>query len=601
MEMAPADPSLDYSSLLRDSRRLSIDSSAPRVKVALLSDASTQRLVPLLRALFARQRVEAEIYEAPFDAIELEVRNPQSGLYQFAPQFVVLMNSVQAFRARFLSEPTRAADFIPRTSDSMAKVWDAIQATRPTNVIQSNFVLPYERFFGNFDWKVAGSLYASVAELNLELARQARTRGSVLMLDVDSIASWLGRKQWFEDRFWDTAKYPCAPECLPHLANAIVSIVMAGLGRTVKCVVVDLDNTLWGGVIGDDGVDGIQINPHGDGEAFYRFQLYLRALKQRGILLAVCSKNDEANALVPFDKHPDMILRREDFAVFIANWSDKAVNIRRIREELNIGFDAMVFLDDNLFERNLVRELVPDVIVPELPEDPADYVRAISELNLFEATTFSAEDTRRADLYRVDAERRKEQAGFASLDEFLQSLDMRIVVERFDSFHLPRISQLMHRSNQFNLTTRRLSETECKALMDDPRWLPLYASLSDRLGDHGLISVVTAEVAGDELAIRDWLMSCRVLGRGVESFLMDRIVRHAVELGLARVTGTYVPTAKNGMVKDFFGQFGFVKTDDEQTGTISWSLVTSQYKTQNTFLNPGVSSNGAARVTLPAS
>lgn len=594
--MATEEPRLDYSALLAASRRLDVTSATQKVKIALLSDAATQRLVPILRVLFAKQGVNAEIYEAPFDAIELEVYDRNSGLYQFQPQFVLLLNSVQALRARFLQPATNVAGFVEETASRMARIWDAIQAILPATSIQSNFVLPYERFFGNFDWKVPESLYASVASLNQRIAENTRSRGSVLILDLEGVASWVGRRLWFEDRFWDSAKYLCALDCLPSVADNLVNIVTAGLGRVVKCVVVDLDNTLWGGVIGDDGVDGIQISAHGNGEAFYRLQLYLRALKQRGIVLAVCSKNEMANALLPFEKHPEMVLRRDDFAVFIANWNDKAVNIRQTRETLNISFDAMVFLDDNPFERNLVRELVPGVTVPELPEDPADFVRAISELSLFETTAFSAEDSKRTELYRTEATRREEQAGFSSMEEFLQSLNMQIAVARFDSFHLPRISQLMQRSNQFNLTTRRLSETQCKDLMDDTRWLPLYAKLSDRLGDHGLISVVAAEACANELAIRDWLMSCRVLGRGVEGFLMNLVVEHARKLELGQVTAEFVPTAKNGMVKDFYQQFGFAKIDEGAAGKTRWRLGTSEYRPQSTFMKPA-ETDGARPVT----
>jgi FkbH-like protein len=583
--MSTTESNLGYAELLAESRRPdSTGRGKSKIKVALLSDAATQRLVPILRALFARQGVDAEIYEGPFDAIELEVYDRNSGLYKFQPQVVVLLNCVQALRAVFLRPETKAASFVDATSKRIARIWEAIQNNIPATIIQSNFVLPYERFFGNFDQKVPESLSATVAAVNSRIAQEARSRGSVLLCDVESVASWLGRQQWFEDRFWDSAKYFCALDCLPYVVNSFVAIVMASLGRVIKCVVVDLDNTLWGGVIGDDGLDGIQISAHGEGEAFYRMQQYLRALKQRGIVLAVCSKNEMANALLPFDKHPEMVLRREDFAAFVANWNDKAVNIRQIKETLNIGFDSMVFLDDNPFERNLVRELVPGVVVPELPEEPADYVRAISELNLFETTSFSAEDAQRTEMYRAQAGRREEQAGFASVGEFLQSLDMRITVGRFDAFHLPRISQLMQRSNQFNLTTRRLSEIECKALMDNPGWLPLYAKLADRLGDHGLISIVTVEVLPDDLAIRDWLMSCRVLGRGVESFLMNRVVEHAQELGLARVTAEYIPTAKNGMVKNFFEQFGFERVAEGASGAAQWRLLTKDYEPRPTLM-----------------
>ena len=577
---------LEYQTLLSESRRLDATAASRTVRLALLSDAATQRFVPILRALFARRGVNAEIYEGPFDAIELEVYDRDSGLYRFQPQVIVVLNCVQALRASFLQPGTDTATFVETTSRRITRIWDAIQSIIPATIIQSNFVLPYERIFGNFDLKTPQSWYATVAALNAHVAENAHPLGGVLLCDTESVASWLGRQHWFEERFWDSAKYFCALDCLPSVAENLVSIVMTSLGQVAKCVIVDLDNTLWGGVIGDDGLEGIQISAHGDGEAFYRLQLYLRALKQRGIVLAVCSKNEMATALLPFEKHPEMVLRRDDFAVFVANWNDKAVNIREIQRTLNIGLDSMVFLDDNPFERNLVRELVPGVIVPELPEDPADYVRAISELNLWETTTFSTEDTKRTELYQAEAQRREEQAGFASVEGFLQSLDMRITVERFDSFHLPRISQLMQRSNQFNLTTRRLSEVGCKELMENSTWLPLYAKLADRLSDHGLISVVTVEALAGELAIRDWLMSCRVLGRGVESYLMNRVAEQAKKLGLRRITAEYIPTAKNSMVKDFFQQFGFEKASETDKGESRWSLTTEQYEPRTTFLKP---------------
>src|SRR5882724_2408039 len=582
--MTGKEHNLDYAALVAASRRLDVSGATQKIKVALLSDGATQRLAPILRTLFAREGVDAEIYEGPFDAIELEVYDRNSGLYKFQPEVVMVLNCVQALRAVFLRPETDAVSFVDATSKRIARIWEAIQTNIPATIIQSNFVLPYERFFGNFDQKVPESLSATVAAVNSRIAQEARSRGSVLLCDVESVASWLGRQQWFEDRFWDSAKYFCALDCLPYVVNSFVAIVMASLGRIIKCVVVDLDNTLWGGVIGDDGLDGIQISAHGEGEAFYRMQQYLRALKQRGIVLAVCSKNEMANALLPFEKHPEMVLRREDFAAFVANWNDKAVNIRQIKDTLNIGFDSMVFLDDNPFERNLVRELVPGVVVPELPEDPADYVRAISELNLFETTSFSAEDAKRTEMYQAEAGRREEQAGFASVEEFLQSLDMSMTVGRFDPFHLPRISQLMQRSNQFNLTTRRLSEIECKALMENTSWLPIYAKLADRLSDHGLISIVTVEALPEDLAIRDWLMSCRVLGRGVESFLMNRVVEHAQKLGLTRITAQYIPTSKNGMVKDFFQLFGFDKVGESAKGETQWHLITANYRPRPTFM-----------------
>ena len=575
---------LDYRTLLQSSRALDPAGATQTLKLALLSDAATQRFVPLLRTLFHRYGVNAEIYEGRFDAIELEVYDSKSGLYEFAPHAVVMLNAVQALRATFLRCPDGPGGFVGQTAEKIGRIWEAVQSRSSATVIQSNFVLPYERFFGNFDHKVPESLYATVSALNARIAEDARRRSGVLINDVEAIASWVGRRNWFDDRFWDSAKSFCTLDCLARVAKNIVDIVMASRGRTIKCIVVDLDNTLWGGCIGDDGLDGIQLSAHGDGEAFVRLQLYLRELRNRGILLAVCSKNQMENALLPFEKHPEMILKRDDVAVFVANWNDKADNIRQIRETLNIGFDSMVFLDDNPFERNLVRELIPDITVPELPEDPADYVRAISDLNLFETTSFSAEDVKRTELYRVEAESKQARASFASVEEFLQSLNMRVEVSRFDPFHLPRIAQLMQRSNQFNLTTRRLSEVECKALMDHERWIPLYAKLADRLADHGLVSIVVLEVCEMELAIRDWLMSCRVLSRGLEQFVMNLVFDHARRLRLDRVTGEYLPTVKNSMVKNFFAQFGFTKLSEDHNGQSHWSLQSKAYCPSETFI-----------------
>jgi FkbH-like protein len=564
-------PLLSYADILRESRRLDPSSASQKLRMALLADTATQRLATLLRVLFHRNDIDCSFYEGGFDGIELEVHDANSELYRFAPDVVVILNAVQALRSRFGRRSGDAKAFVEENLDTMTGVWDAVRKHTSAPIIQSNFVLPYERTFGNFDLKMPQSFYAVVAWLNEQIPSASQQRGHVLINDVDALASWIGRRFWFDDRLWDLSKYLCAVDHLPALARNIVNIVMAQRGRVIKCVVLDLDNTLWGGLIGEDGLEGIQLNSHGDGEAFYRFQLFLRELLKRGIVLAVCSKNEMANALLPFQKHPEMVLKQDDIACFVANWNDKAENIRHIRETLNIGFDSMVFLDDSPFERDLVRNLAPGVIVPDLPEDPADYVRAISELNLFETTTFSAEDLQRSELYRMEALRQSEQASFGSLGEFLRSLKMQMSLARFDPYHLPRIAQLIQRSNQFNLTTRRRTEADCADLMNDPSFIPLYAKLSDRLGDHGLIAVVILERLEGELAIRDWLMSCRVLKRGVEQALMNEVFQQANGLGLARVTGEFIPTAKNHMVQDFFAQFGFEKVTAQQGHTFWWA------------------------------
>lgn len=577
-------PQLDYNKLLAASRKLKSDAAKPVIKLALLSDAATQQFVPILRAILDQCGFSAEIYEGAFDGIELEVYDPSSKLYVFDPDVVVLLYATQALRTSFSKRHT-AAEFIADTLAKITGVWKAIQSRCRATVIQSTFALPRERYFGNFDLKVPDSLYSVVLALNAGIAEAARLQGGVLLHDVEGVASMIGRSRFFDDRFWDLWKTFCALEFLPHVAQNLVDVLIAMRGRVVKCVVLDLDNTLWGGVIGDDGLDGIRLNAHGEGEAWYRLQLFLRELRQRGIVLAVCSKNDEKNALLPFQSHPDMVLQQDDITVFMANWNDKAKNIRNIQEILNIGFDSMVFLDDNPFERNLVRELVPGVIVPELPDDPSEYVRFLTELNLFETTTFSAEDLRRVEMYKQEAERRVEASNYSSVEEFLESLDMRIVVSQFDSFHLPRIAQLMQRSNQFNLTTRRRSQAECERMMQEGSILPLYVKLSDRLGDHGLISVVILQVDGADLHITDWLMSCRVLQRGVQQYVMNEVFAFAASKGLTRVFGRYIPTAKNGMVRDFFRDFEFSRLSEENGETV-WCMQVEDYKPYHVYIKP---------------
>jgi FkbH-like protein len=380
----------------------------------------------------------------------------------------------------------------------------------------------------------------------------------------------------------------------------IVDISLAATGRAVKCVVLDLDNTLWGGVVGDDGLEGIGLGDLDEDGAFRSFQLYLRELSSRGIILAVCSKNNESIAREVFQKHPGMVLKEEHIAVFIANWDDKATNIRRVREKLNIGFDTMVFLDDNPFERNLVRQLIPEIIVPELPEDPALYVRAVSELNLFETASQSSLDSGRTALYQDQQKREAESRNFATLDEYLQSLKTIACCRRFESATLGRIAQLIQRSNQFNLTTRRYSEAECRAMMEDrEQYFPFTISVQDRFGDFGLINVVVLRlpVTGAVLEIDTFLMSCRVLQRGVEQLAMNKIFEFARENGCQSVAGQYIPTAKNMMVKSFFEQFGFHRAANPEDGATHWRLATADYVPRKVYIEEATAEPSLAAAT----
>jgi FkbH-like protein len=572
---------LDYLALAKAAKQLDKSRCRQKVRVAVLGDSATQHLTAILPVLFARASIDVSLFEAEYDSIELQAFDPASELYAFAPDAIVLLNSTGKLRKNYYAFGDNKADFPAHVVQKITAVWDAIAGQTKATVLQSTFVLPIERLYGNFDNKVDGSLYACALLINAGLTHESRSRSAVLINDLDYLASYVGKQHWIDETLWTVAKGLCALEHLPRVAQNIVDVVAATRGAGIKCVVLDLDNTLWGGTVGDDGVEGIRIGPLGEGEAFEAFQSYLRELRRRGLLLAVCSKNDRQTALRAFREHPDMVLREEDIAVFVANWDNKADNLRAIQATLNVGFDSMVFLDDNPFERNLVRQFLPEVAVPELPEDPANYVSCLSALNFFETSGTSSLDGDRTAAYRHQARRESARLAFASLDDYLRSLEMKAALARFDRFHLPRIAQLIQRSNQFNLTTRRYCEAECESLMRDVNGsFPFWISLADQFGDNGLILVAICRFSSDALDIDSFLMSCRVLQRGVEQLAMNTIVDLARRRGLGRVTGRYVPTAKNGMVKDFYRQFGFDAVAHRPGGESEFAIAVADYVPQ---------------------
>ena len=574
---------LDYLDLVEQARTLDDSACRLSLRVAVLADAATQHLVPLLQVLFVRKGAKAEIYQAGYDTIDTEILDPGSGLYAFRPDTIIILGASEKAKVKLYAATDRAS-FVSGMVGRITGLWEAVRSNCQATIIQANYVLLSERAFGHYELKVPHSVGSLFAELNARLAEAARGAGHVLLCDVDHLAAEVGRRNWADEALWHLAKGPCRLDYLPLLAQAFVDVAMAAQGQIVKCVVLDLDNTLWGGVIGDDGVSGIALGGYDEGEAFVAFQLFLKELKRRGIILAVVSKNEEAAALIPFREHPDMVLREDDIAVFRANWDNKADNLARVREILNIGFDSMVFLDDNPFERGLVRDLLPGVIVPELPDDPALFLRAIGDCGLFETASYSTADSGRVAQYREEASRERLRAGFTSIDAYLQSLGMTAALERFKPSNLARIAQLIQRSNQFNLTTRRHGEAACAAMMNDPAVLPLTVTLADKFGEYGLISVVILVRRDAVLEIETYLMSCRVLKRGVEQFVMNRIFDYAARERVERVVGRYSATAKNAMVRDFYADFGFQMLGDDGNGTVTWGLAPSLYTPRPAFM-----------------
>lgn len=377
---------------------------------------------------------------------------------------------------------------------------------------------------------------------------------------------------------WNLYKLPFSQSLVPVYVEHLGRLLGAIRGTSRKCLVLDLDNTLWGGVIGDDGLQGIVIGQgDGAGEAFLEVQRTALELRQRGIVLAVCSKNDEAVARQPFRDHPDMLLRKDHIAVFVANWRDKASNLEAIARQLNLGLDALVLLDDNPAERKQVRDALPSVAVPELPADPSLYSRVLLNAGYFETISFSEEDRQRSDQYQANAQRAGLSSGSRDMADFLASLDMTLEVGPFTALSLPRVTQLINKTNQFNLTTRRYTQAEVRDMMESTGVMTLQARLTDRFGDNGIISLVIARVEGSSCEIDTWLMSCRVLGRRVEEALMAEIVRRARDRSVTRIVGRYIPTSQNGMVAEHFAKLGFSLVDNQGTSTI-WGLSPDQHK-----------------------
>lgn len=546
--------------------------SANKARVAVLGNTTMSQLSNFIDLYLFAHNVDAEIYEAPYGVMRQEILDPGSDLYAFEPQFIFLAPTRRDLgalpAANSSAEELDAA--VADAADEWANLWHTAHERLNCQIIQNNFDVPPWQVFGNLEMSRPGAPGNFIDRVNRKLDEIAPPWVSIH--DIDRLASMIGRWNWSDERFYHIAKMPCAPEYLPAYGHSVASLVAARLGRSRKCLVLDLDNTMWGGVIGDDGLSGIKLG-QGDatGESFVAFQRYIKALAERGVILAVCSKNEDANAREPFEKHPDMVLKLDDISCFVANWEDKAANIRRIAQDLNIGLDSLVFVDDNPAERSIVRRLVPEVAVPELPADPADYLRVLDTGRYFDAVSISNEDFQRTQYYKANAERRQTASAVGDIQQFLASLEMRGPIGPIGAMELERSVQLIGKSNQFNLTTRRYSAADLQAMMDSPEWETRYVKLVDKFGDNGLISVLLARQEGDALVIDTWLMSCRVLKRGVEQMLLNDIVEAARARGLARVTGDYIPTAKNVLVKDHYASLGFTFISDTD-GATSWEL-----------------------------
>jgi FkbH-like protein len=532
------------------------------IRLAILSDHADQRLGALVEQRFEKEAIHVDVWRTNGNDGMLEVLDPSSSLFEWRPEIVLMNVCTPALRDKFYSanQDTRVAvidGFLHALEASITKM-----RAHGAQVIVSTLALPFERFFGNYSASVASSFLAQVQRVNHHIRQNLAGSDGIQLLDIEYLSTLTGIRVWHDERFWYHAKYPCNPRHLGSIADQLFAVVQSGRGKLVKCIVLDLDNTLWGGVIGDDGLEGIVLGGLGQGEAFRDFQRYLKVLKERGILLCVCSKNEDAAARLPFQQHDASGLREDDFTLFVANWEPKSVNIEWISKTLNIGRDSILFLDDSKYEREEVRSALPEVIVPDLPEDPAQVVRMLETDVFFEVSTKPTDDdAQRTNLYRAESQRRHLHDDAGSIDDFLSSLNLVGSFRPLSSMNLQRAAQLIQRSNQFNLRTQRLDEGTLKGFMDDVMHPCFCVSLKDHFGDYGLISVISTEIMDDAMFLSEFVMSCRVLSRGVEQFICNRLAAKAAELGLRRLIGEYLPTPKNNLVAGLYPKLGFTQTN----------------------------------------
>jgi FkbH-like protein len=553
-----------------------------KVKIAILADTASQLMCAAIRAYGYSVQLDFEIYEAEYNQIDLQIFDPSSGLYAFGPDFVILNRSTEKLLKEFYKLPSSGqAGFSARVAQKLEQYYEILASRIKAKVLVNTYPELNDGVFGNFAAKTDSSFIYQQRSANVAVMDVCRKCKNLFVYDLAAITANLGYQNVFDPKMYVNADMVYHIDFLPHIAKAVADVVLSVGGTFKKCLILDLDNTTWGGIIGDDGPEGIQIGYLGLGKVFTDLQLWASALKRRGIILAICSKNTEDIAKEPFLSHPDMVLRMDDIAVFVANWETKVDNIRYIQSVLNIGFDSMVFVDDNPFEREMVRTGLPDVTVPELPADPVDYLPYLKSLNLFETASFTEEDELRTRQYRDEAARNMLLRTFGNEHDFLASLEMQSDVKPFDAFSIPRVAQLTQRSNQFNLRTVRYTEEETAHMAANAEYVTLSLSLEDKFGDHGLIAVVIMRQQDDRtLFVDTWIMSCRVLKRGMEQFTLNAMVAEAKNRGVATIVGEYLPTKKNGIVKDHYAGLGFVQDGD------IWVLDVAGYVPAGCFISP---------------
>lgn len=554
-------------------------------RIAILGGCTTQNIKLILELFLLNYGIKPYFYESEYNQYYEDGMFPNAELEMFKPDIVYICTcnrnieypNMQDARA----EVDRKHDAI---MDKFSGLWNHLADTYNCIIIQNNFEYPFFRLLGNKDASDYRGRVNFITELNCKFYKYAQTHDNFYICDINYLSASYGLDKWSDPYYWHMYKYATAVPAIPYLSFNVANIIKSLLGKNKKALNLDLDNTLWGGIVGDDGADNIEIGQETSlAQTYSEFQEYIKLHKQLGVLLTINSKNDMENALSGLAR-PDSILTKEDFVSIKANWNPKSNNLIETSREMNLLSESYVFVDDNPAEREIIREQIDGVAIPEI-DTVEHYIQTIDKAGYFEVTTISGDDLKRTEMYAENAKRVQAQATFANYEDYLKSLDMKGEINSFVPVYMSRIAQLTNKSNQFNLTTKRYTQAEIEQVASDNCHITLYGKLGDKFGDNGVVSVVIGRIDGalsDELHMELWIMSCRVLKRDMEFAMMDELIEKARAIGIKRIVGYYYPTAKNAMVKDFYKIQGFTKIEEDAEGNTVWEFVIpNRYQKKN--------------------
>ncbi len=546
-------------------------------KIAILGGATTNDIKAVLELFLLNDGIRPSFYESEYNQYYEDGMFPNPELESFAPDIIYICTCIRniPFFPMLSDTKETVEEKLNEVTDKFLGLWKHLAETYRCPIIQNNFEYPYFRLLGNKDASDIHGRVNFVTMLNCRFYDYARNHDKFFICDVNYLSASYGLEKWSDPYYWHMYKYAVAVPAIPYLSFNVANIIKSIYGRNKKAFNLDLDNTLWGGIIGDDGADNIEIGQEtAVSQTYSEFQEYIRLHKQLGILLTINSKNEKANAISGLER-PDSVLRKDDFVDIEANWEPKSANLEKTARKLSLLPESFVFVDDNPAERAIVSAQLPGVAAPAI-DGVENYIRILDRSGFFEATTLSQDDLKRTEMYRENIERTKLEASFENYEDYLRSLEMKGEIREFIPMYMSRIAQLTNKSNQFNLTTKRYSQSDIEALAEDPDYITLYGKLEDRFGDNGVVSILIGEIRGenrDELHMALWLMSCRVLKREMEFAMMDALVEKAGKAGIKKIFGYYYPTAKNMMVKDFYHLQGFTKLSEDEAGNTVWEFM----------------------------